>query len=125
MISILLFTKYGDNIFLIRKKRDGDHILMLIYRTMGILSSSKIFTKHGDKMIFIIPILSPFKNYDNGDKMIFKITILSPFKNMTMGIMSQSKIFIKHGDKMIFKITILSPFKKHSNEDLVSIIDIY
>ena len=72
MISILLFTKYGDNIFLIRKKRDGDHILMLIYRTMGILSSSKIFTKHGDKMIFKNPILSPSKLYDNGDLVSIK-----------------------------------------------------
>ena len=32
---------------------------------MGILSPSKIFTKHGDKMIFKNPILSPSKIYDN------------------------------------------------------------
>ena len=34
---------------------------------MGILSPSKILTKHGDKMIFKNPILSPSKLYDNGD----------------------------------------------------------
>ena len=37
------------------------------YMIMGILSPSKIFTKHGDKMIFKNPILSPSKLYDNGD----------------------------------------------------------
>ena len=89
-----------------KKKRDGDHILMLIYRTMGILSSSKIFTKHGDKMIF-------------------KSTMLSPLKNMAMGTLSPSQIFTKHGDKMIFKFLILSPLKKYDNGDLVSIKNIY
>ena len=43
---------------------------------MGILSQSSILTKHGDKMIF-------------------KITILSPFKNIAMRILSPSKIFAK------------------------------
>ena len=33
---------------------------------MGILSPSKIFTKHGDKIIFKNPILSQSKLYDNG-----------------------------------------------------------
>ena len=79
---------------------------MLIYRTMGILSSSKIFTKHGDKMIF-------------------KSTMLSPLKNMAMGTLSPSELFTKHGDKMIFKITMLSPLQKTGNGDLVSIKNIY
>ena len=37
------------------------------YMIMGILSPWKVFTKHGDKMIFKNPILSPSKIYDNWD----------------------------------------------------------
>ena len=34
---------------------------------MGILSPSEIFTKYGDKIIFKVSILSPFKKRLNGD----------------------------------------------------------
>ena len=37
-----------------------------------ILSPSKIFTKHGDKIIFKNPILSQSKLYDNGGLVSFK-----------------------------------------------------
>ena len=72
---------------------------------MGILSLSEIFTTHGDKIIF-------------------KVSILSPFKNMSMGILSPSKIFTKYGDKIIFKVFILSPTNNYVNRDLVPIRNI-
>ena len=62
--------------------------------SIGILSQSEIFTKHGEKIISKVSILSPFIKYLNGD--------LVPFK-----------IFTKHGDTLIFKVSILSPIKKH------------
>ena len=73
---------------------------------MGILSPSEIFTKHGDKMIFKNPILSPSKLFDNGD-----LVSIPHKKHMIMGTLSPSKIFTKHRDKMIFKNPILSPIK--------------
>ena len=42
------------------------------YMIMGILSPTKIFTKHGDKIIFKNSILSPSKIYDNGDLVSIK-----------------------------------------------------
>merc|ERR1712131_522692 len=42
------------------------------YIIMGILSPSEIFTKHGDKMIFKNPLLSPSKLFDNGDLVSIK-----------------------------------------------------
>ena len=47
---------------------------------MGILSPSEIFTKHGDKMIFKNPILSPSKIYDNGDLVSIRNTKTKTFK---------------------------------------------
>merc|ERR1712035_209583 len=35
--------------------------------SMGILSPSEIFARHGDKIIFKVSILSPFKKHVNGD----------------------------------------------------------
>ena len=104
---------------------------------MGILSPSDIFRKHGDKIIFKNPILSPYKIYDNGDLVSirniykawgqddFQKSYLVPIKYMIMGILSPSELFTKHGDKMIFKNPMLSPSKFYDNGDLVSIKNIY
>jgi len=73
--------------------------------SLGILSPSEIFAKHGDKIIFKIFYLSPSK--------------------MSMGILSPLEIFTKYGDKIIFKGSILSQFKKYVNGDLVPIRNIY
>ena len=40
--------------------------------TMGILTQSSILTKHGDKMIFKITNLSPFKKHSNEDLVSIK-----------------------------------------------------
>ena len=73
---------------------------------MGILSPSKIFTKHEDKMIFLIHILSPFKKYDNGD--------LVSIKNIYQALGQDD-----------FQMPYLVPIQKYDNGDLVSIINIY
>ena len=50
---------------------------------MGILSPSKLFTKHGDKMIFKIIMLSPLQKHDNGDLVSIKIFIKDGGSSLT------------------------------------------
>ena len=69
---------------------------------MGILSPSEIFTRHGDKIILKVSILSPFKKHVNGD--------LVPIRN----------IYYSWGQDE-FKLYIMSPLKKHHKRDLVPI----
>ena len=105
---------------------------------MGILSPSEIFTKHGDKIIFKVSILSPFKKTSQwsscphqkylqsmGTRYFSKFQSCPNSNNLSMGILSPSGIFTRHGDKIIFKVSILSPFKKHLNGDLVPIRNFY
>ena len=69
---------------------------------VGILSPSKMFTKHGDKMIFKVTMLSSSKIDVNRD--------LVPIRN----------IYYSWGQDE-FKLYIMSPLKKHHKRDLVPI----
>ena len=93
--------------------------------SIGILSQSEIFTKHGEKIISKVSILSPFIKYLNGDLVPFRniyqawghinFQSLYPVPNQKTSHGDLVPVKNMHRDKIIFKIFILFPSKKHVN----------